>query len=129
MKHLTKPRVLICEDERFIADLYRLEIESHGVDAEIVSNGKEALEIIKEKKFDLILLDLVMPVMDGFHVLAELKKDKIRIPVVIVITNLSQDINKEKCREMGAEGYIVKSDVNAADVWAKVKTFLPHFEG
>lgn len=83
---------------------------------------------MSHEKFDLVLLDLVMPVMSGFDVLKQLKDHGIRIPVVIVLTNLSQDINKKQCRELGAEDYIVKSSADAAEVWEKIKMYLPKYE-
>ncbi len=118
-------KILIAEDEMFIAKLYKEEMERHQVEATIVGNGKEAIEALGKEHFDLVLLDLLMPVMDGYHVLEYLKEKGIRIPVVVVITNLDQDFTKGKCRGLGAEDFIVKSDNDAADVWEKVKMYLP----
>ncbi|TSC58045.1 MAG: hypothetical protein Greene041619_824 [Candidatus Peregrinibacteria bacterium Greene0416_19] len=121
--------VLLAEDETFVAGFYKKTLESHGVAVSIVSNGEEALQAIKTQHFDLLLLDLLMPVMDGYQVLAQLKKDKIRIPVTVVLTNLSQPVTKEECKALGAEDYIVKSDSDAEDVWEKVEKYLPHEGG
>lgn len=117
--------ILIAEDETFIANRYKEEMERHEAKATIVGNGKEAIEALGKEHFDLILLDLLMPVLDGYHVLAHLKEKGIRIPVVVVVTNLDQDLTKERCRELGAEDFLIKSDVDAADVWEKVKVYLP----
>ncbi len=118
--------ILIAEDEEFIAKLYKFELEQHeGVEVDVVPNGHQALDAIKKKNYHLVLLDLLMPDMDGFSVLAELKKNHIRIPVTVVLTNLSQDVDRQKCRELGAEDYLVKSDTSAGDLWEKVKKYLP----
>ena len=118
-------KILIAEDEQFIANLYKIELEQQaGVEVKVALNGKEALEMIKKEKFSLLLLDLLMPDMDGFEVLAALKKDHIRIPVTVVLTNLSQDIDRKKCKELGAEDYIIKSETSADELWEKVKKYL-----
>ena len=118
-------KILIAEDEAFIANLYKIELEQQaGVEVKVALNGKEALEMIKKEKFSLLLLDLLMPDMDGFEVLAALKKDHIRIPVTVVLTNLSQDIDRKKCKELGAEDYIIKSETSADELWEKVKKYL-----
>ena len=117
--------ILIAEDEAPLADLCRSELLKHGTTVIVARNGKEALEAVQREKFDLILLDLLMPVMDGYAVLAYFKEKQTRIPVVVVLTNLGQDITKAKCRQLGAEDFIVKSDVDMADMWEKVKKYLP----
>ena len=96
----------------------------------VATNGRDALTIARaEPQPDMVLLDVMMPEMDGYQVLAQLKKDKIRIPVTVVLTNLSQPVTKEECKALGAEDYIVKSDSDAEDVWEKVEKYLPHEGG
>lgn len=116
-------KILLAEDEEFIANLYKLELEKHEMEVTLVDNGKLALEAFKKEKFDMLLLDLMMPEMDGFEVLEHLQKEKIHIPI-IVMTNLSQNVDQKKCEELGAKDYIIKADVDAPDVWEKVKKYL-----
>lgn len=119
------PTILIAEDEEFIARFYKMELERHQVEVVIVHNGKEAIDYIRSHTIDLVLLDLLMPVLDGYDVLSFCKANKIRIPVVIVLTNLSGEISREKCHTLGAEDYIIKSNVDAPEMWEKVKVYLP----
>lgn len=116
-------KILIAEDEAFIASLYKLNLEKQGVEVTIVGNGKLALDSIKKERFDMLLLDLMMPEMDGFEVLEYLKKNNIHIPT-IVLTHLSQNVDQKKCMDLGAKDYIIKADVDAPDVWEKMKKYL-----
>lgn len=119
--------ILIAEDETFIAMLYKAHLEKQpGVKVKIVGDGKQALQALREGTFDLLLLDLIMPIMDGYEVLAALKKDgKPLVPAVIILSNLSLDIDKDECRRLGAEDYIVKSDNDAPEIWLKIEKYLP----
>lgn len=117
-------KILIAEDEEFIASLYKLELERHGAEVKIVVNGQEALEAIAQEHFDALLLDLMMPVVDGFEVLEQLKAKSINLPT-LVLTNLSQVADQEKCAELGAKDYVIKADTDAPEVWAHVQKLLP----
>ena len=119
-------KILIAEDETFIANLYKEELEAQHMQITIVYDGKEAVRQLAEQKFDLVLLDLLMPEADGFAVLEWLQKHKTKngnIPV-IVLTNLDQKLYRKKCEQLGACAYIVKSDVEAAEIVALVKKYL-----
>lgn len=117
-------KVLIGEDESFIASLYKLEFQRHGVEVTIATNGQEVLDAMEEETFDALLLDLIMPGVDGFEVLKRLQAKESRVPV-LVLTNLSQAIDQNKCMELGAKEYIVKVDIDAPDVWEKVQKWVP----
>lgn len=116
--------ILIAEDEEFIASLYKLELERHGAAVTIVANGKEALDAIEKDSFDVLLLDLMMPVVDGFQVLERLREKNINLPTII-LTNLYQNVDQKKCEELGAKDYVIKADVDAPDVWERVQKLLP----
>ena len=116
-------KILLAEDETFIASLYKLEFERHDVDVKIVQNGKQALEALEHEKFDILLLDLIMPDLDGFEVLKQLKEKNIVIPT-IVLTNLSQNVDQQKCAEYGVKDYLIKADIDAPEVWAQVQKWL-----
>ena len=117
--------ILIAEDDIIIAMLCKQELEHRNIRVVLANNGKEAISILEKEKFDLVLLDLLMPIMDGYSVLEYFKARQIRIPVVVVLTNLGQDMTKAKCRKLGAEDFIVKSDVDPADIYEKIKKYLP----
>ena len=118
-----KKRILIAEDEEFIANLYKMNLEQHGVQVDIASNGVEAMRALDASAPDLLLLDLLMPEADGFQVMEHVSSNGIDVTAVI-LTNLSQDIDKEKCHELGAEDFFVKSDLSVEDLWEKIKGYL-----
>lgn len=116
--------ILLAEDETFIGTLYKSHLEKHeGVKVKLVGNGKQALQAIDNETFDLIILDLIMPTVDGYEVLAQLKRKENKIPV-IVMSNLSLDIDKAECERLGAVDYIVKADNDAPDIWEKLTQYL-----
>ena len=102
-------KILIVDDRPEVVELVRVILE--GEDYEIVdaSNGKEALKKARLEKPDLVLLDVVMPKMDGFEVCRKLKKDPQtkEIPI-IMLTAKAQEVNQEKGREVGARDYLTK---------------------
>ncbi|MBD3311551.1 MAG: response regulator [Candidatus Magasanikbacteria bacterium] len=116
-------KILVAEDEKPMARALELKLTSAGFSVSVAYDGADALEKMSKNKYDLLLLDLVMPKKDGFTVLEEMKEKGIKIPV-IVATNLSQDGDKEKTKQLGASEYLVKSDVPISDVIEIVKKTL-----
>ncbi len=120
---MTKKKILIIEDEKPMANALALKLTSVGFEIVLVYDGKTAISTLQESKFDLIILDLVLPGKDGFFVLAELKRLKINIPVV-VSSNLSQDEDIKRAKELGARDYFIKSDTTLVEVVEKVKKIM-----
>jgi CheY-like chemotaxis protein len=116
-------KILIAEDERAYSRALVLKLQNAGFEAESVTNGEEAIEAIKNSNFDLLLCDLVMPKMNGFQVLEEIKKQGLKIPV-IGLSNLSQANDEEKMREAGAVDFLSKSNTPIIDVIKKVESFF-----
>lgn len=114
-------RVLIVEDDRFLAKAYQVAFERVKLETEMAFNGVEALQKVNSWKPDLLLLDILLPLKDGFEVLKELKADKRtkNIPVLIA-SNLGQPKEITKGKDLGAIGYIVKSDTSINDVISMV---------
>jgi len=113
-------KILVAEDDKFLANAYRVKLAKAGFEVIIASNGEEALKGVETFSPDLILLDLVMPVKDGFETLRELRasvKWK-KIPVIIT-SNLGQKEDIEKGKALGAD-YVVKSDVSLDDLIVKI---------
>lgn len=117
--------ILIVEDEKFLVRALQdsLTIEGYKVDTAV--NGEEAIEKIKSKIPDLILLDILMPKKDGFYVLQELKKNPEwkTIPVV-VLSNLGGDAEIKQALSLGADDYFVKSQHSLEEVIEKIKEYL-----
>ncbi len=116
-------KILIVEDERAIARALELKLSHSGFNVKVVGNGEEALRILEKEKFDLVLLDLVMPKLDGFGVLKGLADKNIKTKI-IVVSNLSQEEDRRKAKELGASNFFVKSDTPIADIVSEVKKIL-----
>jgi DNA-binding response OmpR family regulator len=114
----TPRKLLVAEDESPMAKALQLKLSGSGYDVHVVENGEDVLKAVKSKElgpFDLMLIDLVMPVKDGFEVLADLQKEKNRIPVII-LSNLGQEEDEERVRELGAKEYFIKSNTSLAEI-------------
>jgi DNA-binding response OmpR family regulator len=113
-------RILIAEDEKPLAHALELKLQHEGMEAVIAINGEEALKLLDESDFDVMLLDMMMPVMDGFQVLQEIaKRDK--KPVVFVLSNLSVHDDQDKVLGLGAKKYFIKSDTPLATIVEEIK--------
>lgn len=117
--------ILVAEDDRFYANIYRIKLTKEGYEVAVVGNGAMALALAQRKTPDLILLDLIMPVKDGFETLKELKADpKLKDVKVLVLSNLGQVDDIQKARDLGAVDYLIKSNVSIHEVVEKVKKYL-----
>ncbi len=116
-------RILIVEDEAFLVSLYKINFENKGLDLRFASNGAEALKMIDDFEPDLVLLDLVMPDMDGFEFIEHARKAGCKFPI-IVITSLAQDVDERKCIELGAQECLVKSEIEIRDLWKRIEGYL-----
>jgi DNA-binding response OmpR family regulator len=116
-------RILIVEDEKPLARALELKLLNSGFRPRIAVDGQEALNYLKKEKFDLMLLDLVMPNISGFDVLEKLSIEKNKIPV-IVTSNLGQEEDLKKVEKYDVKKYFVKSDVGIVDIINYIKDFL-----
>ncbi len=105
-----------------MARAMQLKMESVGFEVESAFDGEEAIEKILNGKFDLVLLDLVIPKKDGFTVL-ETVKGKVQVPI-IVTSNLSQPQDEQKAKDLGAQGYIIKSNTPLLKIVEQVTHIL-----
>lgn len=119
----TSKKILIAEDEKPIAKALELKLQHEGFDVKTAFNGEEALEYIEHEPFALILLDLVMPKVDGFKVLETLQGKKNNTPIFI-LSNLSQQEDEVKAKHLGAQGFFIKSNTPLAQIVAEVKRVL-----
>lgn len=117
--------VLLVEDDTFLANIYKTKFEMEKFKVTVAENGEDGLEMAKKKKPDIILLDILLPKMDGFTVLENLKKDKAAQDIpVILLTNLGQKDDVEKGLEMGAADYLIKAHFKPSETVDKVKKVL-----
>jgi DNA-binding response OmpR family regulator len=113
--------LLIVEDERPLSHALDMKLKNQGYTTKVVTNGQDALKELKSTKYDLVLMDLIMPVMDGFAMLQEMKASNIVVPV-IVLSNLGQDEDRAKTKDLGAIDYFVKSNTPIADIVKRVQS-------
>ncbi|PIT95894.1 response regulator [Candidatus Falkowbacteria bacterium CG10_big_fil_rev_8_21_14_0_10_37_14] len=124
IKHMTKSKtILIAEDEDTLAHTINLKLNSLGFNVETASDGEEALKRLAQGGIDLLILDLIMPKVNGFQVLEEMSRLKYQIPVVVA-TNLGQAEDLKRVRELGAKDYFIKSEVSIKDLVNKVATIM-----
>ena len=120
-----KIKVLIVEDDSMILDMYVHKFEQEGFMVFQLERGDNVIELVEKEQPNIILLDVIMPGLDGFSVLQALKvNDKTSKIPVIILTNLGQDEDRTIGLTMGAIGYIVKSNMTPGDVVRKVREFL-----
>lgn len=101
--------VLVVDDDRLLLRLLELNLGKAGIKVLLADSGKEALRIAREARPDAILLDLMMPVMDGYEVLRQLKSgESTREIPVMVLTAKSSPHDRRRCEDMGAAGFITK---------------------
>lgn len=118
-------RILVVDDETAIADIIKYNFQRENFEVDTASDGMEALEILKSKDYSLILLDVMMPRMDGFETLREIRRQK-NIPV-IMLTAREEEFDKVLGLELGADDYVVKP-FSMRELLARVKAVLRRFD-
>lgn len=122
-----KTKVLIVDDDEFLLDMYSKKFNESGFSVDVAGNGEEALKKIKEVSPDIVLLDVVMPKMDGYDFLRNFKKTKESVdhpPIILVLTNLGQKEDLDRGMKLGATDYIVKAHFTPSEVVKRVETLL-----
>lgn len=115
-------KILVVDDEPAISTLLKYNLEQNGYQVTIAADGQSAYELIGEQTFDAILLDLMLPVMDGMTVLKNLRQDKISTPVLLV-TAKGDEFDRVFGLELGADDYITKP-FSPREVLARLKAVL-----
>ena len=115
-------RIVLVEDEKVLADLLKKKLQEAGYDTTLVMNGADGLRAIQEIRPDLVLLDIVLPQMDGFAIMEELNKDQEvqKIPVIIV-SNSGQPVEIERVKALGAKDWLIKTEFDPKEVVVKVQ--------
>jgi len=117
--------VLLVDDDLTLREMYQERLKAEGFEIVQASNGEEAIQKAKETKPNVILLDIMMPKINGFDVLKQLKaNDELKEIPVIVLTALIQDVDRVQGKKLGAADYIVKSETMPGEVIAKIKGVL-----
>jgi len=108
-------RILIAEDEKPLSNALSLKLTNEGFTIDVAADGLIVKEFISKNDYDLLLMDIMMPNLNGFSLLEDFKNEGIEIPVV-VLSNLGQKSDKERVFELGAVEYFIKSEVKISEV-------------
>lgn len=119
------PKIAIVEDDQAICQMYRFKFEAEGYDVEVAENGKLGLELAEKMQPDIILLDLMMPQMNGDEMLGLLRKSSWGKDIkVIILTNVGEQEIPAAVQELGVSGVILKADMTPRQVANMVKKQL-----
>jgi CheY-like chemotaxis protein len=126
-------KILLVEDDAILVEMYQAKFELEGHEVHVATNGEECLDVLEEYVPELILLDILMPKLNGFHVLKEItKKPNLRQIPVILLTNLGEaevDMNQELATALGVNDYLIKSHHTPDEVVDKVMKTLSRSKG
>ncbi|MDQ3099386.1 MAG: response regulator [bacterium] len=118
-------KILIAEDDTFLARAYEMRLKKSNFEVKIALNGEEVFKILPVFLPDLILLDLIMPVKDGYEVLKELKASPEWKDIPVIISScLSQDDDIDVAKKYGANDYYIKADLDLRDLITKINLLI-----
>lgn len=118
-------KILLVEDDPFLIDIYKTRLGSEGFDLSIAKEGEEALNLAEEKKPELVLLDIILPNIDGWGVLKKIREiSGMKDSKIIVLSNLGQKEEVQKGLKLGADKYLIKSDFTPTQVVEEIKKTL-----
>ena len=118
---MSKPNIMVVDDEKNICELIRLYLEKEGFAVTIANNGSDAIAMIRQNRPDLVLLDIMMPIIDGWEVCRQVREFS-QVPI-IMLTAKGETFDKVMGLDLGADDYIVKP-FDTKEVVARVKAVL-----
>jgi DNA-binding response OmpR family regulator len=119
------PQIIIVEDDPMISEIYQKKFGEAGFNVLSASSGEEAVALTKKEKADAILMDLIMPKMDGFEAIKKIREGEFGKDIkIFVFSNLSQKEDRDKAAKLGADDFIVKSDFTPTELVKEVQRFL-----
>ncbi|MDI9354762.1 MAG: response regulator [Cyanobium sp. MAG06] len=117
-------KILIVEDNVALREIYRISFQGSGIDTHFAENGMTAIDLSTNIKPDLIILDIIMPEINGYDFLRLLKNNTELNPIIVVNSNLSEDTDIQKAYTAGANYYLRKSDYTGLELVEKIKSIL-----
>ena len=117
--------ILIIEDDKFLRELIAQKLTKEGYKMSEAVDGEEGIKKVKSEQPDLVLLDLILPGIDGFEVLSKMKEDSSLVSIpVIILSNLGQKEDVEKGLKLGAADYLIKAHFTPGEIIDKIKIIL-----
>src|ERR1035437_1786086 len=121
----TKRRVLVVEDNRFTGTVYKNVLEKEGFEVVYIADGKDAFKAILDQKFDLVLLDLMLPEMDGLEILQRVhERDEHFQTPVVVLSEVDLDLVRQQVRRYGVNQFFTKTGADALKIVEAIKTLI-----
>ena len=118
-------KIILVEDDPFLIDIYTTKLKELDFAIQVATDGEEAINKIKEEKPDLIVLDIVLPHVDGWEILREIKgEEKLAKTKIIILSNLGQKEEVEKGLQLGATKYLIKAHYTPSQVVEEIKKIL-----
>lgn len=125
---MQKLKIIIAEDDPMISAIYQKKFSESGFQVFAVDSGDQVLALAKKEKVDVVLLDLILPKMNGFEVIEKIRGQEFDPGIkIIVFSNLSQKEDREKAQKMGANGFVSKADYTPSNLVAEVGRLLNQF--
>ena len=124
------PKILLVEDDPMISEIYITKFQASGIEVDLAESGRAVLQRARENKYDLVLLDIVLPEMNGMEVLEELrtKPEYDKDLKIVMFSNLSEKSDRDRALHLGANGFVPKTDFSPSQLVAEVTRFLRQFE-
>jgi len=120
---MSKVHILIAEDDPVLKEVYSKKFAISGYDIETAENGEEAIKMLEKSTPDVLILDLSMPVLDGFAVMEKFPKESRKFPI-IVLTNFGNEQNRQRAEKLGADDYFIKSEMTIKSLLEMVENIL-----
>jgi len=117
-------KILIIEDESSMRNSLEEFFSEEGFEVTTAMDGESGYEMIRSKKFDVILLDIILPRMDGFEILNKIKEEEVEHAPIVLLTNLGEAENIQKALDLGATTYLIKSDYQLKEIIDKVNAVI-----
>ncbi|MEI6059050.1 MAG: response regulator [archaeon] len=121
---MSEKKVLIVEDDQMICSMYETKLKQSGFLVFVADNGADGIRIAFAEKPDIILLDIILPQVDGFSVLEEIRNNAdFKLIPILMLTNLGTDEDKEKGKKLGATDYFVKANLTPTQIVEIIKKY------
>lgn len=119
----TNLKILLIEDEEMLASMYKTKFQKEGMDVDVAQDGEIGLEKAKAVNYNIILVDIIMPKLDGFATLKQLREmEQYKTLPILILTNLGQEEDIEKGKKLGATDYLIKANFTPSQVLEKIKS-------